>query len=206
MSEGPKHYSPEGTAAASETDSLPAEFPSEPFACPACGQMLAPSCRVCVVCKLPINPAEIKKLEPAVAPMFQPQRPTAQPSRARFSWSIFLVVLLSWLLLAGLTERFLGPAKSQLLLISVVILSSAWVLYDAHDRLVPKPLRWGFGSLLLWIVVFPWYLARRRDPLTPCRLVEAEAGPLTRLLLAALVIAVLLATVLMALKRLGIAP
>ena len=28
-------------------------FPTEPFPCPSCGQLLAPSCRVCVACKEP---------------------------------------------------------------------------------------------------------------------------------------------------------
>ena len=204
MSEGLKPYYPEGGAIPSEAANPAVEFPSEPFPCPACGQMLASSCRVCVVCKQPINPAEIKKPEPPVAPRFEPRSPAAHSSAARFSWSIFLAVLLSWVLLAALAERFLGPVRSQLLLGGVVVLSSAWVFYDAHDKLVPKPLRWGLGSLLLWIVVFPWYLARRRDPHVPCRLVEANLRPLARLLLAAVVIFVLLGIVTWLLKQFGV--
>jgi len=181
------------------------EFPNDPFPCPACGQMLGPSCRVCVACKQPINAAEIKRPEPPPAPRFEPPPgPTLQVSPVRFSWPIFFVVLLGWFLLAGLAERYLGPARAQLLLGSVVILSSAWVFYDAHNKLVPKPLRWGLGSLLLWIVVFPWYLARRRDPVAPCRFVEAEGRPLTRLLLAVLVMVILLALIVMMLEQLGV--
>jgi hypothetical protein len=112
-------------------------------------------------------------------------------------------VLLGWLLLAGLAERVLGPLRSQFLLGGVVILSSAWVFYDAHNKLVPKPYRWGVGSLLLWIVIFPWYLARRRDPIAPCRYVEAEFRGLTRLLLLVLIIVVLLGFVVMVLQQLG---
>ncbi len=91
-----------------------------------------------------------------------------------------------------------------MLLGSVVILTSAWVFYDAHNKPVPKPLRWGLGSLLLWIVVFPWYLARRRDPVAPCRF-EAEVSPLTRLLLVVLIIFFLLGFVIIVLKQLGVA-
>jgi len=106
-------------------------------------------------------------------------------------------------LLAAAAERLLGPGRSEFLLDSVVILTSAWVYYDAHDKLVPKPLRWGLGSLLLWIVVFPWYLARRRDPVAPCRFVEAEISLAMRLLLAALLTLSLLGMVMMVLKQLG---
>ena len=179
------------------------EFGDEPFACPACGQMLGPSCRVCVACKQPVNPAEIKRPEPPAALTFEPRGPALQVSPGRFSWPLFLAVLLGWFLLAGLAEKFLGPVRAQLLLGSLVILSSAWVFYDAHDKLVPKPWRWGVGSLLLWIIVFPWYLARRRDPAAPCRFVEAEVRPLTRVLLAALIIFVLLGLVIMVLQQLG---
>jgi hypothetical protein len=129
--------------------------------------------------------------------------PAVQPSSWLFSWPIFLIVLLSWFLLAGAAERFLEPVKSQLLLGSVVILTSAWVYYDAHDKRLPKSLRWGVGSLLLWIVVFPWYVARRRDPLAPCRF-EAEASSLTRLLLALLLILVLAGMAIMVLKLLSV--
>jgi hypothetical protein len=116
---------------------------------------------------------------------------------------MFLIVLLSWYLLGSAAEKFLGTQRSELLLGSVVLLTSAWVYYDAHDKLVPKPLRWGLLSLLVWIVVFPWYLARRRDPVAPCRFVEASS--LRRLLLALLVISVLLGVAIMALKELGVA-
>ena len=204
MSEVLKPQNTEAAAIQSSASSPAAEFPSEPFSCPACGQMLAPSCRVCVACKQTINPAEIKMPDTPV-PRVEPGRPVVRTSPVRFSWPIFFYVLLSWFLLAGLADRFLGPVRGQLLLGGVVILSSAWVYYDAHNRLVPKPLRWGLGSLLLWVVVFPWYLARRRDPIEPCRFVEAEVSPLVRLLLAILVFLVLLGIVIMVLKQVGLA-
>ncbi len=200
-----KPYYPESAALSSETAGSHLEFPSEPFPCPACGQMLGPSCRVCVACKQPIDPAQIKRPEPPATPSFEPPGPTVQVSPARFSWPIFLAVVLGWFLLAGLAEKFLGPLRGQVLLGSVVLLSSAWVFYDAHNRFVPKPLRWGLGSLLLWIVVFPWYLARRRDPVASCRFVEGEIRPLTRLLLVVLIIVLLLGLVVMVLEQLGTA-
>ena len=45
-----------------------AEFPSEPFQCPACGQLLAPACRVCVACKHTIDPAEIARPQEVALP------------------------------------------------------------------------------------------------------------------------------------------
>ena len=203
MSDGLKPYNSEGVATQDSSAISAAGFPCEPFPCPACDQMLGPSCRVCVACKQPINPADIKRPEPPADATFQPRTPAVQPSSSGFSWPIFLIVLLFWFLLAGAAEMFLGPARSQLLMVSVVILTSAWVFYDAHNKLVPKPLRWGLGSLFLWIVVFPWYLARRRDPVVPCRFVESS---LTRLLLATLLLLVLLGIVMVVLKQLGITP
>jgi len=205
MSDGLKPHNSERATTQGNRSTPAAGFPSEPFPCPACGQMLGPSCRVCVACQQPINPVEIKRPEPPAGVTFEPRRPAVEPSSSRFSWPIFFVVLLFWFLLAGAAERLLRPAWSQLLLGGVVILTSVWVYYDAHDKLVPKPLRWGLGSLLLWIVVFPWYLARRRDPVAPCRFVEAEVSSLTRLLLATLLILAVLGIVIMVLKQLSVA-
>jgi hypothetical protein len=199
VGDGEKVHNSEGVATQSNGSIAAACFPSEPFPCPACGQMLGPSCRVCVACKRPIDPAEIKRLELPVGDTFEPRTPAVQHSSSRFAWSIFLVVLLLWVLLAGAAERFLGPVRSQLLLGSVVILTSAWVYYDAHNKLVPKPLRWGLGSLLLWIVLFPWYLARRKDPAAPCRLEEVSS-----LTLLPLVVVFLVGFVIIVLKQLGV--
>jgi len=173
-------------------------FPEEPFACPACGQMLAASCHVCVACKQPIDPAQIRKARPSPTalsvsesePLPQPQAP------ARFSWPIFFGVLLVSLFLAIVVQAIWGPVKGPLVMGGAQILTSAWVFYDAHLKRVPKPLRWGVGALLLWIVVFPWYLARRRTPQAPCPFVEAEVGPLSRFLLLALMLFFLLGIVL----------
>lgn len=182
-----------------ETSPPDSAFPSEPFACPACGQMLAPSCRVCVACAQPIDFTKIKRLRLARGTLV-PQITPPKIARARFSWRIFLLVLAIWLVVGTAAQRLLGPVKAQLVLGGVVILSSVWVFFDAHEKRVAKPLRWGVGSLLMWILVFPWYLARRKTPQASCPFIEAEAGPLARVLLFALVIFFLLAVALVILK------
>lgn len=174
---------------------LGATISDEPFACPACGQMLAPGVRVCAVCKRAIDPAEIRtpKSLPASVGTYRVFSP---PGRARFSWQIFLIVLFAWLVLVSLTRQVWGPVRSQIALVGIQILSSAWVLFDAQQKGVPQPLRWGLGSLLLWPVIFPWYLARRRTPKAPCPFVEAKVSPLSRALLVALMVFFLLSVVL----------
>ena len=80
-------------AATVDTTASAAEFPSEPFSCPACGQLLAPSCRVCVACKHPINPAEIARPREVVVPAARPSSPEARPVPIRYPWPIFFFVL-----------------------------------------------------------------------------------------------------------------
>jgi hypothetical protein len=179
---------------------LPAmSLPDEPFACPHCGQMLAPSVRLCVSCKQPIDPSEIKR--PAVSiPIAEQVIPLPQKEQARFSWSIFFGVLAGWFVVAVICQRFLGYEKSQFVLGAVVIISSGWVLYDAHKKSIPKALRWGVGSLLLWILIFPWYLARRRTPKASCPFIEGETGRVARTLLFILFVFFLLSAVMLLIK------
>jgi hypothetical protein len=194
-----------GSSGGRETQSPVSDqrFPDEPFACPACGQMLAPSCRVCVACKQPIDPSQI---DTAVAESVRPT-PTATlptPEPVRFSWGIFFGVLSLWLFAAVLTTSLLGPNSTQVVLGSVVLISSLWVFYDAQKKGVSKPLRWGLGSLMLWLLFFPWYLARRRAPEAPCPSIEAELGPVTRVLLIILVVFFLLGIVSLLFKGLPV--
>jgi hypothetical protein len=164
-------------------------FPREAFACPACGQMLGASCRVCVACKRPIDPAELGR-PPAVAARTESQPALPTPRPVRFSWRAFLIVFGIWLIVATVVQRLLGPIRSQLALAGVQILSSLWVFYDAQEKGVPKALRWGLGSLLLWPVVFPWYLARRSVPQAPCPFVEAPVSPVTRAVFVVLLVVI----------------
>jgi hypothetical protein len=168
-------------------------FPDEPFPCPACGQLLAPTCRVCVACEQPVDPANLKRRE-ATHPTQRPATAAAAPP-VSFSWQIFFVVLLAWLVLVGVSLSLVNLAKAQLISFGLVLGSSIWVLQDAHTKSIPKPFRWAFGSVMLWIVFFPWYLSRRRSPTAPCRWVEAELTPVGRFLAFALIILLVLSLV-----------
>jgi hypothetical protein len=156
------------------------EFPAEPFPCPVCGQLLAPSCRVCVACKHTISPAEIRKPRVVMA-VAEPAQREAEP--VRFPWRIFLIVFAVWVVGASLVQRYMDPRKGQPVLVGVQILSSFWVLYDALEKRLPKAHRWGIGTLLLWPIIFPWYLARRRRRRQPCPFVEAQVSPTSRAVL-----------------------
>jgi len=160
------------------SDTRPAEerFPSEPFPCPACGQLLAPSCRVCVACKHAIDPAEIRRPR-VVSAVEKPAGQTPEP--VRFSWRIFLIVFAIWVVGATLVQRHMAPLNAQLVLGGVQVLCSVWVLFDALEKRLPRPFRWGMGTLLLWPIIFPWYLARRSHPGQPCPFIEARVNPIT---------------------------
>src|SRR5438034_7671280 len=86
------------------TSASGAAFPDEAFPCPACGQMLGPLCRVCVACKQPIDPAQIKAAS-ARAPQLQPFEAQPATGNVRFPWLLFSVLLLVRILAAQLAER-----------------------------------------------------------------------------------------------------
>lgn len=185
---------PEGTSLRSA-----ATFPDEPFACPNCGQMLAPSVRVCPSCRKTVDPSEIAR--PAVNMVIAEQivsLPTKE--HARFSWGIFFAALGTWLVVAAIAESLLGPVASQVVLFVLVALSSVWVYRDAREKNIPTPIRWSLGSLLLWMIIFPWYLSRRRTPKAPCPFIEGEGGRVARTLLLLLLLFFLLSALMMLLK------
>lgn len=164
-----------------------AAFPEEAFECPHCGQLLAPSCRVCVSCKLPIDPARIqRRAEEVAAAAAVEARPEAPP--VRFSWRYFFAVLVGTWAVAVLALGFLGAEKAQLAMSGVQLITSVWVFWDARQKLIARRLRWAVGTLILWIVIFPWYLARRQKLEAPCPFVESDSGPFTRVLLLAIFI------------------
>lgn len=174
-----------------------ATFPDEPFACPHCGQMLAATCRVCVACKREIDPGEIQR-PPLIPAELQPELSTLSPTRVKFPWALFLVLLAARLWVAMTAQKYLGLLKSELVLGGVELLTGVWVTYDAWQKGVPKPFRWGAGSLFLWTIVFPWYLARRRMPRASCPFVEGRA------LIVVALMAFILAIVLVALNVLPV--
>jgi hypothetical protein len=162
------------------------QFPAEPFPCPACGQLLAPSCRVCVACKHPIDPTEIRKVTPAPVVGGAPSRTLAP---VRFPWRLFL--LFSWVLMvAGIvSELLLGPSRTQLMVQALQLLSAIWVSLDAYAKRVPKPLRWGLATIFpTCLIILPWYLVRRRRPEAPCPFVEGYVSPARRVLLLVVVL------------------
>ena len=176
-----------------------ATFPDEPFACPNCGQMLAPSVRICPSCRQGVDPSEIAR--PPVD-LILAEQIVALPVKehARFSWSFFFAALGSWLVVAAIAETLLGPVASQVALFSLVVLSSLWVYRDANEKNIPTPIRWSLGSLLLWMIFFPWYLSRRRTPKAPCPFIEGERGRVLRTLLIILLFFFLLSALMMLLK------
>lgn len=185
-----------------EMNSRPAaDFPNEPFACPNCGQMLAPSVRTCPSCRQAIDPNEIARPQVVIpiAEQVIPLSPVATKQHAQFSWGIFFATLGIWFVAAFAAEALLGYEKSQFVLFGLVVLTSAWVLQDARKKNIPKPFRWSIGSLLLWILIFPWYLARRRTPKAACPMIEGE-GRHVRTLLIVLLVFFLLMSLLLLLK------
>lgn len=188
-------------------DNSVTQTPTEAFPCPYCGQMLGPGCRVCVSCRKPIDPFEIRVLAPAVEPAPGEQTPPP-PERVRFPWNLFLILLIARFIAAVAVSQALGPAQAagaanqeQALIRTILIMGSieficgVWVFYDARQRGIAKPLRWGLASAVFWIVFFPWYLSRRKNPRAVCPFVEAEAGPVARALFFALVVFFLLSII-----------
>jgi hypothetical protein len=113
------------------------------------------------------------------------------PEPVRYPWQIFFAVLGISFGLALIFQGFWGEQKAQLAMGGAQTLAGVWVFFDALRQRIPRPLRWGVGSMLLPVVIFPWYLARRRRPRSAVPFVEAEVGPVTRFLLFALLIIIL---------------
>lgn len=165
--------------------------PLEPFACPSCGQMLAPSCRVCVACGAPVDPSQARQPAPvAAAPVPETPGPEKQPAGAisHFSWPVFFVCVAAYLLTAVAAERLLKPHEVKWFVGGLLVGCAAWVYVDARVRRVPHPLRWAVGAFLIWIVVFPWYISRRRKPETPCLVMEAQGTAFLRMVVWVIVI------------------
>lgn len=153
--------------------------------------MLGPAVRVCVACRETIDPAQIRR--PVLQPQAQDAAVVAQkapekPRNTPFPWAIFFVVLLVMALFSAVIEKRFGVTATVYGFGVLQMITSVWVVFDAHRKGIPQPLQWGVGSMLLWIVVFPWYLGRRRQPKTVCPFVESGARSLLRIVLLFLLI------------------
>lgn len=164
------------------------EFPSEPFQCPACGQLLAPACRVCVSCRRPIDFGAVARPQNVVLPAGTAPSAEVPPETVRFPWRILVVVMSIGILLGLISIAIWGEEKGPLVIRVLPVIAGIWVFSDALRRRIPRPLRWALGTMLLLAVIFPWYLARRSKPQASVPFVEAEAGPVTRFLLFALLV------------------
>ena len=188
----PKPEAPSKAGSASE-----GQFPNEPFSCPACGQFLGPSCAICVACKQPINPAEISRTStPALPATPRPASANARPESVRYPWRILVVVMGIGMIVGMITFALLGDQKGTLVIQTLPFAVGFWVFFDAFNRRIPRPFRWGMGTMLLLALVFPWYLARRNRPESSVPFVEAETRPVTRVLFILLLVLFLLGVIL----------
>jgi hypothetical protein len=167
----------------------------DPFACPQCGQMLAPTCRVCVACGHAIELSEIIRSQGR----FDGQPPSEVPRSAargsQFSWAIFFGTLAGAMLIISVAVRFIGVESSKLAFVGFTLICAGWVFYDARSRRIPHGWRWSIMTVFFWIVFFPWYLSRRRRPLVACRPMEDQRSVIFRALLWAVVILLFLSII-----------
>ncbi|MGH9445435.1 MAG: hypothetical protein ACRD3O_06900 [Terriglobia bacterium] len=163
----------ENAGAAAAGSFLAPLLPTEPFPCPHCGQMLAPSCRLCVACRQPIDIAQIRGPEPHILPGSPPDTAPAAIRSAHFSWSIFFIVLAAAFVLVSIAVRLVGRETSELVFTGITFACAGWVYMDARAKGLPRPWRWSIMTLFFWLIFFPWYLGRRRTPQAPCSVMES---------------------------------
>jgi hypothetical protein len=201
MNEDTAKLAAEGSLAASAEphsgSPAAASFPAEAFPCPHCGQMLGPSVRVCAACRERIDPVQIRlPAVSAAAPAAHAaaQKAAERPRNTPFPWvAVGLLLLSTMFVVAAAEKRFGIPATvhgSRIAFGFLQLATSLWVIFDAYRKRIPQPLIWGVGTMLLWIVVFPWYLARRRKPSTVCPLIESGARSLLWIVLLSILISI----------------
>ncbi len=161
------------------TGSLESEYPlspekresEEPFECPNCGQLLDFRCRVCVACGEAVDPARISQANPPeISPA--PVEQAAPRPVVPIPWGSCLLLLLASFAAATLMADLLGNPQAQFVFQGFQVLCAVWVFHDARYYAIPRPLRWSLGTLFLWVILFPWYLVRRRRLGHACPFVE----------------------------------
>ena len=161
------------------TGPLESEYPlsaekresEEPFECPNCGQLLDFRCRVCVACREVVDPARIPRPSPPeISPA--PTEEDAPRPVVRFPWEYSLLLLLAGAGAVAVLGYLPGRTPAQFVFQAFQVLCAVWVFHDARAYGIPRPLRWSLGTLFLWIILFPWYLVRRRRLSYACPLVE----------------------------------
>ena len=161
------------------TGPLESEYPlspekqesEEPFECPNCGQLLDFRCRVCVACREVVDSARIPRPSPPeISPA--PTEEDAPRPVVRFPWEYSVLLLLGGAAAITVLGFLLGRTPAQFVFQAFQVLCAVWVFHDARAYGISRPLRWSLGTLFLWIILFPWYLVRRRRLSYACPLVE----------------------------------
>lgn len=177
-----------------EKNLQPAEL-REPFACPHCGQMLAPTCRVCVACGEPIEPLEIIRARRGVDGQAGAETQRSAVRRTQFSWAIFFATVAAAMVVMSIAIRLLGVETSKLAFIGFTLMCAGWIFYDARSKGIPQAWRWSIMTVFFWIIFFPWYVSRRKTPRLPCPAMEEQTSTLFRVLLWFVVILLFLSVI-----------
>ncbi|WP_057617632.1 hypothetical protein [Yersinia frederiksenii] len=59
-----------------------------------------------------------------------------------------------------------GSDRMELIPSVILLVSALWVMKDAHNNQLNHPVRWGIGTAILWIIVLPIYLIKRKKLIT----------------------------------------
>ena len=175
-------------------------YSKEPFECQNCGQLLDFQCRVCGACKAAVEPLPLARTPPP-ADSIPEESAEALPSVVSFPWKGWLILLSVSILVGNLLEGMIGRTQTYSLFYVFEVLCAVWVYQDAKSKNLPTPLRWSMGTLLIWVVVFPWYLVRRQRVTASCPFVEANSRPFTGALLAFLLLSLVIFVVYTVLSR-----
>lgn len=97
--------------------------------------------------------------------MSRSRRP-ASPRSFPYPWPGFLA--------ATAAIAVLPFAHLEIAGVLAICLSALGVYADARRRRIPRPDLWAISTLIIWPMIFPFYLVRRRQPGRACPEVEAN--------------------------------